>query len=72
MSNQSELTLAVGDRVEFWDGKRMRTGRINGITRPQMPKPVRENTQFYPGGYAVGRYLVTPAWGHIIRPLTDA
>lgn len=72
MSTQTAQPLAVGDRVEFWDGKQMRRGRVNGIIPAQMPTPVREDTEFYPGGYSVGRYRVTPAWGQIIRPLADA
>lgn len=71
MSPKTETPLPVGTRVEFWDGKQMRHGRINRVIEPQMPAPVREGTEFYPGGYSVGRYMVTPAWGHVIRPLAS-
>lgn len=62
-------SLPFGTRVEFNDGHRTRRGRISGLIEPQMPQPVREGAEFYPGGYLVGRYRVTPAWGHKIRAL---
>lgn len=62
----------VGTWVEFHDGKRTRRGRVRGILPPCMPTPVREDTEFYPGGYLVGSYIITPARGHLIRSLKRA
>lgn len=61
--------LPLGTAVEFSDGQAIRRGKVNGLIEPQMPRPVREDTEFYPGGYIVGRYRVTPGYGHAIRPL---
>ncbi|AQW55269.1 hypothetical protein ACIQPP_05465 [Streptomyces violaceusniger] len=59
----------LGTRVEVTADEFTHCGRIRGVVKPQMPRPVRENTEFYPGGYLIGPYWVTPAWGHAVRPI---
>lgn len=59
----------LGTLVEFSDGRETRRGKISGIVEAGMPRPMREGSEVYPGGYLVGRYRITPGWGHEIRPI---
>lgn len=61
--------LPVGQWVKFHDGKKERRGKIRGVVEPGYGRPIREGSECYPGGYIVGGYRITPAWGQQITPI---
>jgi hypothetical protein len=61
--------MPLGTWVKFNDGKKERRGKISGVVEPGFGRPIRDDSECYPGGYIVGGYRITPAWGHEIAPI---